>query len=55
MRQIFHASQIVLLVSHSLEQVQNLCNRVIVLNKGEIVAQGATDEMITFYQRNYVN
>jgi len=55
MRQIFHASQIVLLVSHSLEQVQSLCNRVIVLNKGEIVAQGATNEMITFYKNHYVN
>lgn len=55
MRQIFHSSQIVLLVSHSLEQVRSLCNRVIVMNKGEIVAQGAAEEMIAFYQRNYVN
>ena len=55
MRQIFHSSQIVLFVSHSLEQVSSLCNRVIVLNKGEIVAQGATDEMIAFYQNNYAN
>ena len=53
MRQIFHSSQIVLFVSHSLEQVCTLCNRVIVMHKGEIVAQGPTAEMVALYQREY--
>jgi len=55
MGQMFHTSQIVLFVSHSLEQVCNLCNRVIVMNKGEVVAQGPTEETVAFYQQNFVS
>ncbi len=55
MRHLFLNSQIVLFVSHSLEQVEKLCNRVIVMHQGEIVAQGETNEMLAYYRAHYVN
>lgn len=51
--QMFKDSQIVLFVSHSLDQIQLLCNRVVVLNKGEIFAEGETEEMINIYKKNF--
>jgi len=50
MRHLFKNSQIVLFVSHSLEQVEALCNRVLIMNKGEVVAEGDAAEMIRFYK-----
>jgi ABC-type polysaccharide/polyol phosphate transport system ATPase subunit len=55
MMEMFKSSQIVMYVSHSLEQVHQLCNRVIVLQKGEIVSQGDPDQMIDFYLKTIVN
>jgi ABC-type polysaccharide/polyol phosphate transport system ATPase subunit len=54
MMKLFDNSQIVMFVSHSIEQVRKLCNQVIVLHKGELVNQGKTDEMIDFYLTNIV-
>jgi ABC-type polysaccharide/polyol phosphate transport system ATPase subunit len=48
-------SQVVVIVSHSLDQIQKLCNRVIVLHKGVIVNDGNPAKMIDFYVQNYVN
>jgi ABC-type polysaccharide/polyol phosphate transport system ATPase subunit len=53
MHYLFKNSQIVLFVSHSLEQVENLCNRVLIMHQGEIVAQGETKEMIEYYKANF--
>jgi ABC-2 type transport system ATP-binding protein len=53
MQHLFRKSQIVLFVSHSIEQVAALCNRVIVMHQGEIVAQGESQKMILLYQQNY--
>jgi ABC-type polysaccharide/polyol phosphate transport system ATPase subunit len=55
MLEMFKTSQIVMYVSHSLEQIHQLCNRVIVLDKGEIVNQGNPDQMIAFYLEKIVN
>jgi ABC-type polysaccharide/polyol phosphate transport system ATPase subunit len=55
MLELFKSSQIVMYVSHSLEQISQLCNRVIVLHKGEIVHQGDPDQMIGFYLNEIVN
>jgi ABC-type polysaccharide/polyol phosphate transport system ATPase subunit len=55
MRQLFNTSQIVLFVSHSLDQVEKLCNRVLIMHKGEIVEQGNAAEMIKRYKEHYVN
>jgi ABC-type polysaccharide/polyol phosphate transport system ATPase subunit len=49
MRELFHNSQIVLLVSHNLEQIMEISNKVIVLHQGEIVAEGDPAKMIQFY------
>ncbi len=51
MRALFNTSQIVILVSHNLEQISELCNQVIVIHKGEIVGKGSPPEMIELYLR----
>ena len=37
-------------ISHNLEQVRNLCNRVIVLDHGKILFEGDTHEALVFYE-----
>ena len=49
MRHLFNSSGITLLVSHNLHQISDLCNRVIVMHKGEIVGDGPPAEMINYY------
>jgi ABC-type multidrug transport system ATPase subunit len=49
MRHLFNSSGITLLVSHNLHQILDLCNRVIVMHKGEIVGDGPPAEMINYY------
>jgi ABC-type polysaccharide/polyol phosphate transport system ATPase subunit len=55
MQELFQTSQIVLFVSHNPKQVAKLCNRVIVMHEGEIVAKGETEEMIQFYEEHYAH
>lgn len=40
----------VLIVSHSLETIRNLCNEVLWLNEGELMAIGPADEILPKYQ-----
>jgi ABC-2 type transport system ATP-binding protein len=54
MLELFKSSQIVLFVSHNMETIRKLCNKVVVLDKGELVIQGETDEMIRYYLDNIV-
>lgn len=54
MLELFKSSQIVMYVSHSLEQIRQLCTRVIVLHKGEIINQGNPEDMIDFYLKSIV-
>ena len=49
MLHLFTNSRIAVLVSHNLEQIQELCNRVIILHKGEIVGDGEPAKMIHHY------
>jgi ABC-type polysaccharide/polyol phosphate transport system ATPase subunit len=53
--ELFNNSHIVILVSHELEQIRDLCNRAMVLHKGHIVNQGAPGEMIDYYLNEIVN
>jgi lipopolysaccharide transport system ATP-binding protein len=54
MLELFKSSQIVMYVSHSLEQIRQLCTRVIVLHHGQIVNQGDPNDMIDFYLKSIV-
>lgn len=54
MKYLFKSSQIVLFVSHSLGQVADLCNEVVVMHKGKVMARGETQEMLKFYEREIV-
>ncbi len=54
MLEMFENSRLVLFVSHNLDQVRRLCNQVIVLNKGELINRGETEEMIQFYMNTIV-
>jgi lipopolysaccharide transport system ATP-binding protein len=49
MLSLFDRSQIVVLVSHNMNHIEEFCNRVIVLHHGEIVNDGPPAEMIDFY------
>jgi len=53
--QLVEQSQIVVIVSHNLEQIKNLCNRVIVMDKGVILKDGEPQEMLDYYTQNIIN
>ncbi len=46
---LVHQSNIVILVSHDHERLADICHKVIVLHKGEIINQGIPRDMIKFY------
>lgn len=48
--EMFERGVTVLFVSHSLEQVQRLCNKAILLQKGRLIAQGNTEEVALVYE-----
>ena len=48
---MFDKGVTVLFVSHSLEQVQRLCNKAIILDKGKMVACGDIDKIAPIYQK----
>ncbi len=55
LHEILNNSQITILVSHMPKQIQDLCNRVIVLHKGVIVASGKPKEMLDYYMKEIVH
>jgi ABC-type polysaccharide/polyol phosphate transport system ATPase subunit len=55
MTSLFKNSQIVVFVSHSLEQIRALCDRVIVLDKGQIAYDGNGTKAINYYMEEIVN
>lgn len=50
MNDLITKSQVVLMVSHSLDLIKKNCNRVILLEKGNIIADGSAEEIISFYK-----
>lgn len=50
MDKILSSAKILILVSHDLGLIKSLTNRVMVLNKGEVLFDGNTDDAIEFYQ-----
>ena len=51
LKRMFDKGITVLFVSHSIEQVRKVCNRAVLLENGEIVADGDTDRVIDIYQQ----
>ena len=47
--EIRSAGKTIVLVTHSLEEIRNNCNRAICLNKGQLVYEGASKETVDFY------
>lgn len=50
MRELLNSGTTIILVSHNLTLVQNLCKRVIFLDKGEIRKEGSPEEVIPYYE-----
>lgn len=48
---MFDKGVTVLFVSHSIEQVKAICDKAILLNHGEVIAQGNVDEVSDVYER----
>ena len=48
---LFRSGTTVLFVSHSIEQIRKVCNRAILLENGQIIADGDTDTVIRVYQK----
>ena len=48
-KDMFEKGVTVLFVSHSLAQVQTLCNRAILLEKGQMIADGSIDDVSELY------
>ncbi len=50
MRDLLKSGVTIILVSHSLPLVQNLCQRVILINKGQVLREGPPDVVIPYYE-----
>ena len=49
-KSMFESGVTVLFVSHSIEQVKAICDKAILLERGEIIAQGTVDEVSPIYE-----
>ena len=49
-RDLLSSGATIVLVSHQLDMIQSLCKRVILLQNGEVLKDGPTDEVIPHYQ-----
>ena len=50
-RSMFDKGITVLFVSHSTQQVLNICNKAIILEKGKLIAQGDAKEICAQYEK----
>lgn len=49
-REIAQEAGTIFLVSHSMKSIRNTCDRVLWINKGELVLDGPTDEVVDAYE-----
>ncbi|MDD3172359.1 MAG: ABC transporter ATP-binding protein [Herbinix sp.] len=49
-KSMFKKGVTVLFVSHNIEQVKNICNKAILLEKGTLIAKGEVDEVCELYE-----
>ena len=54
MREIIYGGATTILVSHSLEQIESICNKVLWMEKGKLVAFDSSDKVCNEY-KNFVN
>jgi ABC-type polysaccharide/polyol phosphate transport system ATPase subunit len=54
LHEMFDKAHILILVSHSEKHILNICNRAIVLNKGELIMQGSTVDCVDHYMSKIV-
>lgn len=55
MVELIDTANLVLFVSHNLKMVKQICNRSIVMHRGEIVGDGSPEDMIPFYLQEIVH
>ena len=53
MNEVSKSGRTVLFVSHDMNAIEQLCSKVIILQKGELVAQGETHQLIGNYLNEY--
>ncbi len=51
MMEFFESGKTIFFVSHSPNQVNNICTRAVLLHNGSLLMEGETKEITTFYQR----
>jgi lipopolysaccharide transport system ATP-binding protein len=49
MRELIDQAEIILLVSHDMSAIQQICSRVIYLEQGRVAADGPADEVVPYY------
>ena len=54
LKEMLEKSKIVIFVSHSMEEIMSICNRVILLNKGRILLDGSPEEVVNYYINEFV-
>ncbi len=50
MRELLRCGATIVLVSHNLSLIQSLCKRLILINRGELLKDGPTDEVLPYYE-----
>ncbi|CAM4411174.1 MAG: Vitamin B12 import ATP-binding protein BtuD [Legionellaceae bacterium] len=53
--QLIKSSNIVVLSSHAIEIIQELCNKVLIMHKGKVMFFGSTEEGIDYYRKETFN
>ena len=49
--QMVAQTKIMVLVSYGLEQIRRLCNRVVLLERGQVINDGEPEEILAQYQK----
>ncbi|MGG4107932.1 ABC transporter ATP-binding protein [Paenibacillus lautus] len=48
---LMNSAKILVLVSHDLSTIKDVCNRIIIIERGKIIKDGEPDEVIDFYKQ----
>ena len=53
MKELLERSSIVVIASHSMVTIRNNCNKCVLIDHGDIVLSGETEEVLDYYTENY--